>query len=1030
MRSRDKQTHHSKHSISAETLVIAAVAALIGVSVLPSVSMAKTKVRPGDSGVEKELRLKEGDEGGNEVRALKTELLVIKSEKKALEQLLKLEKKYTGTRMEPEIIFRLAEIYMRRARSERFFEVHRNSEQIMTFAPQMVKEASEAAEIRKAIAHYARIQEKFPRFHSIDVVIFNNAYAHQQLGEDRQAEMLFAKLIQNHASSSLVPDAYLSLGEINFKARNFTVALENFKAIRKFPKARVYPYGLYKAAWSYYNLQDAASGIKQLEEVVAFGRQVAAKGLDSKLDLRKEALGDLALFFGDVKTAKEAVDYFREQAQELDASPYILRLSEIYKRHSRYNDVETILKDVLAKLPGSEAAASAHEELVWNYERTKRQPEAVAQLAAFDDYCSSITPATKNDAKKLAARTECHKKISDTSRKLATKWHAIFKKFGESKSGDALASSAEKAYRLYLKTVDAKDVESSTVRYAFAELLFSRKNFREASDLYATLETDQKAGRKLDPKVSHDASYAAVVSLEKSVADKWSDPDEKRFVELSTAYIQRHPEGQYVLELRFKRAFIAYEKERYDEAAPQFKKIGWAKYAATDKPNERIAKAQDLYLDILNIKKDFRGIKEATQDLLSRGVEQGARSGHIEKIYREAYFAEIQLMEEKGDLAGAVEAYKKFALENTTSELAPKAWWNASQLQFRLGDATGGANTCYQMHKLFPSSANGKECLTKAATTFEAMGRIDLAAKVVLNLALVEPESQDKWREVAADFFAMSGSKDRAITMYLKLAESKQDSAKKADRIKLMEKAAELARESGDMKSLREIEAQYVAKGYEPYASRITVEIAEQAFEKGDHSKAFNTAKKIIARDDLPKDLLARARFVQARVLEDEYRKQSVKARVEKIGIVLAMKTEKLEKAQKAFQSAIRYGDSSVSVKSLRRLADCYLDYSKSVRSMPLPSGLTDADAQAFKAETEQLTIPMEEKGIESMAQALETAKKAQLRGGEIAELQNEVNRLNMKPSDGPQIKVAGPQIYVPRPRGLASTSDEKEMTR
>src|SRR5262249_1776927 len=153
-------------------------------------------------------------------------------------------------------------------------------------------------------------------------------------------------------------------------------------------------------------------------------------------------------------------------------------------------------------------------------------------------------------------------------------------------------------------------------------------------------------------------------------------------------------------------------------------------------------------------------------------------------------------------------------------DLAPKAWWNASQLQFRMGDATGGANTCYQMHKLFPNSTNGRECLTKAANTFEAMGRLDNAARVLLNLAEVEVDKQAKWREVAADFFALSGNKDRAITMYLKLAET----AKGDQQVARLEKAAQLARESGDTKSLTAIEAQYTAKGIEPQASRLVVE--------------------------------------------------------------------------------------------------------------------------------------------------------------------------------------------------------------
>ncbi len=980
-----------------------------------------------DDGVEKALRFRPGDETGNELKALKTELLVIRSEKRALAQLLKLHKKYKGTRMEPEILFRLAEIYMRRARSERFFEVHRNSEQILTFAPQHVQEASEAAEIRKAIEYYRQIQEKFPRYHAMDIVIFNNAYAHQQLNENREAEALFTKLIQKYPYSSLIPDAYLAIGEINFAARNFKVALENFKAIRKYPKARVYPYGLYKAAWSYYNLHDTEAGIRELEDVVLFGRQVAANGWDSKLDLRKEALGDLALFFSDVRKSHEAVDYFIKQAQELDPAPYIMRLVEIYKRHSRYNDIETVLKDVLAKLPKSEAVATVHEELIWNYERTKRQPEAVAQLEALDAHCDRTGPQVESEKSKknaAVAPSSCRMKVAETSKKLATKWHAVWKKFGEAKGGgNEIASSAEKAYRIFLKN-PAGDKDTALVRYAFAELQFARKQYREASDLYAAVEHDRKAGATLDAKVAHDAAYAAVVSLERAVGDKWSDADEKRFIELSDSYIRQYPQGQYVTDLQFKRAFIAYEKERYDEAAPQFKRIGWAAYAKDLQPNEKVIRAQDLYLDILNIKKDYKGIKEASKELLRRGGEAN-RVAQIEKIYREAYFAEIQMQEEKGDLAGAVEAYKKFALENKDSPLAPKAWWNASQLQFRMGDATGGASTCYEMHKLFPNSSNGKDCLTQAANTFEAMGRLDLAARVLLNLAEVEVDKQLQWRELAADFFALSGSKERAIVMYIKLAEGLKDS-ERAHITSLLEKAALLARDTNDTGSLRKIEGIFTVKGIEPQASRMVVEEAERLFEKGDHTKAFNLAKKIIANSNLPKELLARARFVQARVLEDEYRKQSVKARLERIGLVLAIKTEKLEKAQKAYQSTIRYGDPSVSVKALRRLADCYLDYAKTVRGMKLPDSVAAADQEAFRAEIEQITIPMEEKGIETMQQALEMAKKAQLRGGEIAELQNEVNRLNMKPVDAPVITVSVPKVYLPNFRAPAS----KEMMR
>jgi TolA-binding protein len=962
------------------------------------------KAKPtGDSGVEEELKLKAGDETGNEIKSLKTEMLVIRSEKRALVELQKLEKKHRGTRMEPEILFRLGELYMRRARSERFFEVHRNSEKVVMFAPTQVSEASEANEIRKGISLYEQIQQKFPRFRAIDLVIFNDADAHQQIGDTKSAESLLTRLVKDPSGSLLVPDAYLGIGEICFGRRAFKEALENFRAIRRYPQARVYPYGLYKAAWAYYNLQDAESGLKQLEEVVSFGREMALSKADSKLDLRKEALNDMSLFFGDVRDAKSAVAYFKDQAKELDAIPYIMRLVELYNRHSRYNDIEAVLKDVLAVYPDTPSASAAHEELAWNYERLKNRGKAGDQLTSFDKWCDARVVEAPKAGKGVAVRPECRDKLANATKKLSAKWHALWKKQG---GPDELSASAESMYRLFLKNASPADPELAAVHFSFAELLFARARFREASDNYAMIEGYNKA-LKIDAKVSHDAAYGAIVALEKANNDKYNEVDEKRFVELSESYIRRFPKGQYVLDLQFKRAYIAYEKERYDEAAPQFKKIGWT-YSGD--ASEKVRKSQDLYLDILNLKKDFKGIKEAARSLMGKSAD-ATRTTHIEKLYREAYFSEIQQTEEKGDLLGAVDAYKKFALENTTSELAAKAWWNASQLQFKIGDAQGGANTCYQMHKLFPTSTNGKDCLTKAAQTFEAMGRLDLAARVLLNLALVEKENANKWREVAADFFALSDSKDRAIQMYLKLAEEKKGEAQ----VKLFEKAEAVARESGDAKTIAQAEAYYLKNGVEPQASRLLVMQAEQAFEKKDYNSAFNLSKKLVSRDSLPKNILARARFLQARVLEEEYRTQSVKARADRIGMVLALKTEKLEKAQKAYQAAIHYGDPETSVKSLQRLAGCYLDYSTTLKEMQLNGGVSEADQAAFKAEVDQLAVPMEEKGIESMTQALEAAKKAKLREGQVADLQSEVDRLNMKVETAlPKFETRMPAVYVP----------------
>ena len=75
--------------------------------------------------------------------------------------------------------------------------------------------------------------------------------------------MLYKQLVAKYPNSLLVPDAHLALGEIAFGRNQFPAALAHFDAIREYPKSRVYPYGLYKAAWTHYNMRDAAKGLEE-----------------------------------------------------------------------------------------------------------------------------------------------------------------------------------------------------------------------------------------------------------------------------------------------------------------------------------------------------------------------------------------------------------------------------------------------------------------------------------------------------------------------------------------------------------------------------------------------------------------------------------------------------------------------------------------------------------------------------------------------------------------------------------------------
>jgi hypothetical protein len=156
----------------------------VAIFALPVVVYAENPKNIEPQDLSDELKMKVGDEEGNELKALKAELLINQTDQKALAQLNKLIKKYKGSGLEPSLYFRLAELYIRRAKSATFFEVHRDDSNAARFGPKVAKSESSRAWILKAISTYDLIESKYVQFSDMDLVLFNNAFARQSLGQD------------------------------------------------------------------------------------------------------------------------------------------------------------------------------------------------------------------------------------------------------------------------------------------------------------------------------------------------------------------------------------------------------------------------------------------------------------------------------------------------------------------------------------------------------------------------------------------------------------------------------------------------------------------------------------------------------------------------------------------------------------------------------------------------------------------------------------------------------------------------------
>ncbi|MGC8011137.1 hypothetical protein, partial [Salmonella enterica] len=79
--------------------------------------------------------------------------------------------------------------YMRRSKSGRFFDLHQDTP-LMKLSPFPVPNERGAEAIKRAIKIYTKIEMEFPHFKQMDAVLFNNAFANQQIAQYKVSELL------------------------------------------------------------------------------------------------------------------------------------------------------------------------------------------------------------------------------------------------------------------------------------------------------------------------------------------------------------------------------------------------------------------------------------------------------------------------------------------------------------------------------------------------------------------------------------------------------------------------------------------------------------------------------------------------------------------------------------------------------------------------------------------------------------------------------------------------------------------------
>jgi len=933
-----------------------------------------------------------------------------------------------GERYLPDLYFRLSELYIEKSRLVYF--------RVLEEAGADDKSAVVAPEARllkdQAIAVYRRILSEFPDYIDNDKITFFIAHEYRELGNFPEMIKTYGELVRKFPKSNFRFESWLILGDYYFDKGDVDEAMANYRSILKNQETYAHNMARYKLAWCYINKDKTNLAVDLWEQAVKTPTipEPGAPPIDplsskpARLDVRQDALRDLAFYYAEVRDPKTALPFF--QNLTVSRSEYRVALEKLARRFQ----IKTMYDE----------SAKVYRELIrisHDVERNLEWAEAVYEAAVASKELNTADDDVAMLAE-VAARykywwrtNDGDKKILDDfellTRDLSTRLHALAKEKGT----DDLYRRAARAYDRYL-SVFPDSPERLNIEWNYAETLFAGKDFVKAGRQYETVlkllskdeaepavaaktaatsaappatpaatpaapttpAPDPKKGAtpaKADPAAitagqklvtttgtvdgdRKQAMYSAILSYFEAlkVEDKASRFESmmarEGIKDLGARFVSKWPADENAPQVKFNVARAYFEQGVFDRSIELFAAF------VTEHPTHKDAvTAAELALDAFAQKEDFSGLaKQARAFAADARVDAGFREraktmadqAEQEEINRRTIAAE-------GKVA---EAIASFVVEKKGTEVAAKALHQAFVIAKDRRNLTDMQSVGRQLVEEYANTKYALEVLPSLADIAVRTSQLETAAGYYEEQARRFPNdpASDSILESAATIRMELGEYPAAMADYERL--TKQGDENK--RGEYFEKLARVALRSGDY---RRAESAALSAADTPSSAVVANVIAgEAALRTGKPEQAVERLSAALGKKATGEDgevWQARAQYLIGEVVRAEFERISLTGGAQD-GEVLARKFELLEELEGAYVAAIQVGDPEWAMGGLYRIANAYKDTADFLDTAPAPAGTSPEDEKALRAALAERSTPMRKKSQETIESCKAQAKK------------------------------------------------------
>jgi len=999
-----------------------------------------------------------------------------------------------------ELLFQLAELWIEKSKFVYFREFAAHDERYRTWLecvntegqsscsaePKLDNHQSELYRT-EALRLYEQILKDSPTYPRKDEVLFALATNLYEKGEKGAAIDRHRDLVTQYPRSRFVGDSYIAMGEHYFAANELGKATSAYsKALEaSATEPRIYNFALYKLGWCAYNGGDYEDALKKFQDVVDRSEAGRTK---NEVALKGEALRDMVMTWQALGAVQEANAYYKKKTSKAGARRYFAMLANKYFADGVHDHAIEAFRLLIDEEPLEERNPEYQSNIVRAFEGLRQRDRVLAEMRVLvTNYKpgSAWSVANKDNARALRSAYELSE---GAMRELVTDYHQEAQKTKEVKT----YRLAAEIYKEYLDSF--ADSESAyNLRFYYAEILWTLEEWEKAAEQYeatyekdaegsysktaaynallayekliaidkgelerAQLRDDQKVDEKKGKGRAEKAKRIQVVQVDKNVKEEVIPKWEAKMIEACDRYALIAAADPRLandeINVRYKSAFIFYDRKHFTEAANRFGDIilKW--------PDDAQArKAADLSLNILEVKEEWSDLARlsrafyANKKLAKPGEKWTQELAKIMEGAQYKYVDLVVLQKEKRD-EDAATMFRDFVTEFPKSDYAAQALLYSMEIYTKANKLDQGMVVAEKILADYPTSNHRPTAVWSLAKFNEQTADFDKASAYFLQyvreweekvglradpkadpkkkVALKKPadvikaNSADAAKASDALFNAAlwtegRGDFDEAISLFREYVE-------KYGTVPNAEPSAKIAFHIADIYNLQrdwpKAEKAYedFIKSYEKRASAGEIFYArykraralEQLKRKDEAMKLLDLCAKEFPKmsaDDRGKadyrDAYAYSQFMMMEAKWKAY--TAIKFNnVRNLKKDLAEKMKATPILEADYTAVLAIGSGDWGIAALTRIGMMYQDFARNFVESPDPPGLDFEQLDMYRSELENRAFPLEEKAIEAYEKALDKAYELGIYNEYTLAAQEALNRF--KPGEYGEIRQVG----------------------